>query len=350
MAWITVFATVERPGATLPKSLSMTHESTSIAVGTAVGSKPRRRLVISTDPPLHVSAAMREIVLATQRVDTRVPEIELVVDPEIVKRSLAGLTFVVVDDATGAPATEAFVGLSTWQTVERQIRPDKDGRVSFEARVPGLYEIQIMSQNHVFSSMRADLLPGRTTDLGTVRLGQGVPIRGHCVDANGVVQDALPSVYASDDESGSPSNPVRYYRSGSDPDHGGFEFPNLAAGRYVIAPEMKSLSTEDWKSGKAFVPVIVDTRNGPVEDLVVVVSQPVPLVLHPTSEAVDGVSYEVRTAGGLSIVRGAFWGARPERVQMAPSKYRLLLSRGSETIREVPFTLGTEQMSIDVDP
>ena len=355
MAWITVLATVDPPGTTLPKSLLVARQDTSIATvhfGTTVGSTPNRSLEISIDPPIYLSAAMREIVLATRRVDTRVPEIDLVVDPEIVKRSLAGLTFVVVDDATGAPATEASVGLRTTQTGERPIHPDDHGRVSFEGRVPGLYEVQITTPEHAVTTIPADLAPGETTDLGTVRLGRGVLIRGRCVDAAGVVQDALPSVYASDDDSGSPRKPLSFYGSESDPDHGGFTIRYLSAGRYVIAADAKSFSPEDMKTKKrwSFVPTIVDTRKGPVEDLVVVVGEPVPVVLRPTSEAVDGIRYEVRTPGGVRVLRGALRGAKPERVEMAPSEYRLRLSRGSETIREVPFTLGTELLSIEVDP
>jgi hypothetical protein len=356
MAWATVFATVDPPGATLPKSLWMDRQDMSIApihFGTAVGGKPSRSLEISSDPPFHVSAAMREIVLATRRVDAHVSEIELVVDPEVVKRSLASLTFVVVDDATGAPAKQSSIMLRTAQTGEAPIHPDDHGRVSFEGRVPGLYEIQITMPQRALTTIPADLVPGQTTDLGIVRLGQGVLIRGRCVDANGVAQDALPSVYASDDDSGSQRKPALcFYGSESDPEHGGFAISFLPAGRYVIAPDGGHVSPEDWKSGKrlAFVPAIVDTRNGPVEDLVVLVSQPVPLVLHPTSEAVDGVRYELRTAGGLHVASGRFWGAKPERVPMAPSRYRLLLSRGNETIREVPFTLGTETLEMQVDP
>ncbi len=354
-AWITVFATLDPPGATLPKSLSMDRQDVSIArfhYGTAVAGNPSRSLEITTDPPFHVSAAMREIVLATRRVDARVSDIELVVDPEAVKRSLTGLTFVVVDDATGNPVTEAMVGMRTAQMAGHTIHPDEHGRVSFEGQAPGLYEIQISAPKHAFTAIPADLLPGKTTDLGTIRLGQGVLIRGHCVDPTGAAQDAFPSVYASDDDAGSPRKPVSYYGSSPDPDHGGFEIRNLAAGRYVISSEQRSFSDEEWKHGKrmAFVPAIVDTRNGPVEDLVVVVSAPVPLVLHPTSEAVDGVRYEVLKPDGLRVLRGAFSGATPQRVQLAPCEYRLRLSRGNETIRETPFTLGADPLEMRVDP
>ena len=355
MAWIAVLATVDPPGTTLPKSLSMDRQDMSIApihLGAAVGGTPDRRLEISTDPPIHVSAALREMVLATRRVDTRVPQIELVVDPEIVKRSLAGLTFVVVDDPTGAAVTEAMVVLRTAQTGQ-PVHPDEHGRVSFEGLVPGLYQIQITRPRPVLTTIPVDLSPGRTTDLGTVRLlGQGVAIRGHCVDANGIVQDALPSVYASDDESGSPSRSLSYFGSESDPENRGFVIGFLPAGRYVIAADAKSFSIDEGKSKKrlAFVPTIVDTRKGPVEDLVVVVGEPVPVVLRPTSEAVDGLRYEVWTPGGLRVLRGTFQGAKPERMELAPSAYRLRFSRGSETIREVRCTLGTGQLSIDVDP
>jgi hypothetical protein len=356
LIWITVFATTERPGDTLAKGFTMERQEESIGTlhpeNTFDGLGGGRCLDITSDPPIFVSAAMREQILAMQRVDTRVPEIKLVVDPERIAGSLASLTLDIVDAETDAPARDAAVQLKTNQMSISKRHPDERGHVTFTGWMPGLYELQIDMPDRAFTTIPVDLAPGQTTDLGTVRLEKGVEIRGRCIDEHGAeVKDFVPSLQRFDDDPRALRGPVTIHESNRDVERGGFVFRGLAAGRYVIAPDPPNfLGDNKPRNKRSFVPVLVDTRNGPVEDVVLVVRSSAPLVLRPTSEVLAGVRYEVWTRDGALVRSGEFRGNVPERMEIAPGEYRLRLSRKDALIREIPIVLGADLRAIDVDP
>lgn len=349
--WISVVATRNPPGEALPEKGNPTTGAREVGrvlflSGPSLGkAKP---LDIWEDAPVWVSVAVREFVLTTQRVDTRVTELELIVDVEKIRSLLGGLTFVVLDDDTGAPTTEAWAALSTPNVVEGANRPDVHGRVTFKDRLPGRYRIRVSMPGHVYTTLDVDIAPARVTDLGTIRLAHGVLIRGRCVDENGQRQDVLPALEDRSADLGSGSDRTIFVSSA---DPAGFRFRGLPGERYTVVRKAPNLhgrprSEQDW----IFLPSVVDTRNGPIEDLVLVVYRPVSFVLHPTSEGVDGIDYQVTTPEGLEASAGRLRGSAPERVELAPGEYRLRLSRDGKPLRETPFTLGHESSRIDVDP
>ncbi len=355
---IAVLATTESPGERLPTSLALDSDFPTLGrldVFADSAAKTKNRLEIAGDPPVFVSAILRDVVLASTRVDTRIETLDLVVDPERVRNSLAGVTLVVVMDETSAPAVDAFVSLSTADSNESGVHPDPQGRVTFQGRAPGVYAVDVFGQGYGFLPLQATLEPGRIKDLGTIRLKRGVEIRGRCVDESGAEQRVVPGLLPMAEIAEDANAPTRLYSGSADPKRGGFVIRGLPGGRYLVwsepadapsvGPDGKSLDTR-W----LLVPSVVDTRNGPVADLVLVVHRPVPLVLRPTSDAVEGIEYDVRTADGFPMKSGRFDGAVSLRLELPPAEYRLRLLRSKKLLREIPFTLGSDELAIDVDP
>lgn len=347
-------ATVEPPGDRLPASFDL--DRSGFGVGSSKlwwGSQEQRddRLQISADPPVNVSIAMRDVVLATQRVDTRIEELTFTIDLDRLRSQLSGLTFRVVDGESGAPATEASVSLQTAQSTESAVRPDAEGRVRYEGRVPGLYEVAVLMKDRVYQLVTAELQPGRVTDLGDIRLTRGVAIRGRCVDTDGRPHRVVPGLTRIEDRTDAPREPATRFVAETDGDPGSFSFKNLTAGRYLatlVAPGPPFAT--DAEPGWAIVPTIIDTREGPVEGIVLVVQHPSALVLRPDSDAVDGMKFEIRTTDGVSCESGSFAAGRTERVALAPGPYSLRLLRSDKVMREIPFNLGADVLTIAVQP
>jgi len=354
MLQLAVVATIEPPGDRLPASYEMEHSGYGVGSCQSLWAPEEKRddrLQISADPPVHVSIAMRDIVLATQRVDTPVGEVTFTIGLDRLKSLLAGLTLRVVDSDTESPATEASVSLRTAGSVEAGIRPDVEGRVTYEVRVPGLYEVDILMKDRVYETVAADLQPGRVTDLGIIRLTRGVAIRGRCIDAEGHPHNVLPGFSRLADSAGAPREPQTIFIGKADGDDGHFSVKNLPAGRYLVQIMEPGQSFHiEGEKGWTIVPTVVDTRQGPVEDLVLVVHRPSTLVLRSVSEAVDGMIYEVLTLDGLSAAKGSIRGSAAEKVGLAPGPYTLRLTRSGALVRDVPFTLTPDTLTLAVQP
>jgi hypothetical protein len=354
---IAVIATTDSPGERLPTSAGLDSGFPLIGrfdVFADSAEKTANQLEIDGDPPVWVSAVLRDVVLASTRVDSRIDTLDLVVDPLRVRNSLSGLTLVVVNDETNAPAVDAFVSLSTADSTESGVHPDAQGRVTFEGRASGLYSVDVLEPGYGSLPLPARLEPGRITDLGTIRLQRGVEIHGRCVDESGAEQRVIPGVIPAAELEG-PDATNTVYTGRADPKRGGFVIRGLPAGRYAVwmepAGDPSAVPTgESTGTQWLIVPTVVDTRHGPVANLVLVVHQATVLVLRPTSDAVDGIEFDVRTVEGFQTRSGAFTGATPQRVELPPAEYRLRLSRARKLLREIPFTLGSEQLAIDVDP
>jgi hypothetical protein len=354
MLQLAVVATIEAPGERFAASYDMERSGYGVGACQFLWSPEEKRddrIQISADPPVHVSVAMRDIVLATQRVDTMVEEVTFTIGLDRLRSLLAGLTFRVLDGDTEAPATEASVSLTTAQSTEGGIRPDAEGRVTYEGRVPGLYEANILMKDRVYETVTAELQPGRVTDLGIIRLTRGVEIRGRCIDAKGQPHKVAPGLRRIADRTDAPREPQTILIGEVADEDGRFTIKHLPAGRYQvqITDPVESFGMEVEK-GWVIVPTVVDTRHGPVDDLVLVVHRPSTLVLRSVSDAVDGMTYEVLTLDGFSAAKEFIRGSAAEKVELAPGPYTLRLTRSGSLVREVPFTLGVDTLTLTVQP
>jgi hypothetical protein len=338
------FVTIDPPGERVPPGFE---KDGSVLQRPMSGGELHDRVRLQLDPPLYVSVVLGESVLATQHVEDRVDELTFVLELDRFRRSLAGLVVRIVDGGTGMPAANANVNLSTEDIMQAGVTPDGQGFVRFEDRLPGRYELWARSKGLAPERRIVDLSPGQTTDLGTITLNQGVPIRGICVDADGIPRQ-VPAGLRPATDSASLVNAVFSLSVKAD---GRFSLASLAAGRYMtwVMPSPLPGSGSMGESGWDTSPILVNTSAGPVEDLRIVLSRPVPVTLRPTAGTV-GLLYSVVTSEGLVYRDGSLSESPPQRIELAPGTYKLRLMRRREVVRELPFTVAKDPVILDVSP
>jgi Carboxypeptidase regulatory-like domain len=349
-----VLATVDSPGDRFPESpiLDRTRQFASVpADSSGLVNEGPYQIYVHADPPVFVSVVMRDQVLATQRVQDMVADLTFIVSVEQVRALLSGLIVRFVDGESGLPAVKAGVTLNTLQSTEGGYQLDEQGVLRIEDHLPGLYDLRAMLAGHPLITKRIELLPGRTVDMGTITLGTGLTVQGKCVDAEGQPRKVnLGLVQLGDDASSSSNASDLCYLLGVD-DQGLFSDTDVPPARFelLIRPPMKGIS-EGGESGWAVSPLVVDTRNGSVENLVIVVHRPVSVALHPISTEVEGMKYAVITTDGITYHDGTFSGPAAVGLEFVPGDYTLRLTRASKLVRELPLTVGTQPMTIDVAP
>jgi hypothetical protein len=339
-----VFVTIDPPAKRIPPDFEM---DGSVLLRSDFSGERSDRVQLRLDPPLHVSIVFGESVLATQRVEDRVEELTFVLGMDRFRRSLAGLVVRVADCESGMPAANATVSLSTDEITEMGTKTDAQGIVRFADRLPGLYEMWARSKGCAIDRRSVDLVPGETTDLGTITLDKGVAIRGICVDADGTPSQA-PACLRPAPDAASVVNALFSLKVDAE---GRFALVNLAAGRYMtwVASAPRLGAQPQGQSGWETSPILVDTRAGPVEDLRIVVSRAVPVTLRPTTEA-GALRFSVITTEGLKYREGTFYENAPQRIELAPGTYKLRLMRRREVVRELPFTVAKDPVILDVSP
>jgi hypothetical protein len=351
---LSVLATTTTPGEKLQPSFRGDNSTTPISRWRGWlqdGATRDERLEILVDPPVHVSVVLRDVVLASRRVETPVEELTFTIDLEQIRSRLSGLVMRLADALTGRAVVDAAVMISTADTSSMAGRPAADGVVRAEKLAPGLYSIRILTKDHAQEERAVALEPGRVTDLGTIQLGAGTEVAGRIVDADGRPQ-AVDGALELLDEDGVHVAPVSRTSLGLEVDDDGrFSIAHVAPGRYALRvpsgmPRESASGGGDWTAA----PVQVDTRKGPVGDLRIVVHRPVPLVLRPLSSDGSRIGYDVLSAEGISCARGILGGLVPRRLALAPGAYLLRLKRDGRVLRDLPFDLRTDPLVLDVAP
>ena len=342
----TILVTTESPPERLERTLTLDRGNDGVGLAVASYQFERDdRVFVQADPPVFVSVLLRDQVLATQCVQDPVEDLTFVLEVSRFVALLGGITVRLVNGETGLPGIEGGVFLVTNDSMESWVRPDEQGVVGFQNRVPGLYEVHARLKGFALEVRTVEVPPGVTVDLGTITFGKGCPVRGRCVDREGKPRRVPANlVPLSESEASTFGWLVRI------DDEGHFGIANLPCGRYALRVTSGSPgSTDAAEVGWSAVPLLVDTRSHPAEDLVLVVQRPSAVTLRPVGIA-DGLRFEVRTSEGVSCEKGLFEGSMPQHVELAPGLYSLRLLRGSETLREVPFTVGDDPLVVEVNP
>jgi hypothetical protein len=142
-------------------------------------------LRLQSEPPAHVALLQRHLVLEQQLVQPGQSEVKFVVDLEALMQ-LAGSAVVRVRDAeTGAPIEGARLRLDTSNSMGPGVQSAADGRAVAEGLSPGLLRCEISAKGteHMYTTVRIE--PGKRLDLGEVRLGPELRLRGRVVDSAG---------------------------------------------------------------------------------------------------------------------------------------------------------------------
>jgi len=309
------------------------------------------RIYVQGDPPIHVNVLLRDFVLATREVTTPETEMTFVIAIDRIRALLSGLTLRLVDGETGLPATTGGASLSTDQLTEGDVHPDEQGVVRFQNRLPGRYEVRTFLKGYSFGVSHVDLPPGITTDLGTIAFVKGIVVSGRCVDESGSprrVPMLITPLNGSESPAEDPSTTNFIVKT--DPD-GSFSVRNLQRSRYClrVMSEPAGLQQEG-ETGWSARPVLVDTSDGSVHGIVVIVERPKQVTLHPSAGGVVGTNYAILTADGLVATSGEFEQNSSMSIDLPRGDYTIRLARGQKKIRDLPLQVAGQTTSVEIDP
>lgn len=305
------------------------------------------QLDLLDDPPVHVSVLLGNQVLATQRLDTRVEEVKFTIPVDQLRANLSDLACTIVDQYTAGPIEGVKALLVTAEGIQAQVESDVQGIVRFPPQAPGVFRLDLDWKDQFVTSRTVELQAGKNVNLGSIRLSTGVEISGRFSDGDEKPDRAWSASIVSDDsEEDVPSLSGLARPIHVSPD-GRFKTWSRAAGRYVLrAISYQPLSGDRW--GRIYgvsMPVLVDTRSGKVQDLMIRMEDPVSLSFRPTFPDFDDYEFVLRSADGLHGMAGHFGGFT---AYVAPGSYVLTLVRGREVLTKIPFSTGSGPFVLDV--
>jgi hypothetical protein len=311
------------------------------------------RLDIFADPPVHLALDVHGVVLASTVLDSRVDRATLVLPIDRIPFLRCSFTCVVLDRETGAPfpgAHATLYGPFHGNDVPGPIDADPSGRIRREDLLPGRYTLSLRGESPAAGSWSArtfrtfDLEPGET-DLGTIALDASQHVRGRFVDEYGRPVAAGGSVrpVSMDDSMETIFAPELHVAAGA---AGTFQRDGLAREKYALV--VWGRPPDDPKGDLLGASVLVDLRDGSIDDLVVRLERAQPVRLHAESEEAKDFVYRIADARGVPLFHGQFPQQRLH--WMAPGDYLALVGPDTDHLREIPFTHGTEAQTVEVAP
>ncbi|HEV8113881.1 MAG TPA: carboxypeptidase-like regulatory domain-containing protein [Planctomycetota bacterium] len=294
-------------------------------------------LDVGGKPPTYVSAVLSDVVVATKLVETPVETLVIEIDLERLQTIYCDVQGTVVDATTLGAVPGATVML---HGPSREL-PVTNGAGAFSATrmLPGDYTISIETAGHAHEIRRARLAPGRVNDLGAIPLESPVPLRGRFVDPQGRPAQAEGNLTPYE-----PQSNLGFSRTaiGIQADASGrFESTECARRLYLL----RVTGGDSRWCGR---PMLVDLREGAIDDVVVPVHVAVELILRPLTDDVRQHRYTIVTTDGLRLYTRPFRDSGVDRQTLAPGSYKLLLGEEASIVREIPFTLGEQPMTLDV--
>jgi hypothetical protein len=219
--------------------------------------------------PLFACALLGAIVMDAQLVPEESGSVNLVIDYERLRPSMAHAEGQVVDFETGLPL--AGVRVSTSHGVKAGTSSsDAQGRWRTGDLMPGASSVGFDFEGYMPEAHEFTVSPGETKDMGVVRLHPGVHVEGHLVYPDGSVAVTELRVRCLD------GNGLPLERSTVttfvDPSDGSFELLGAQKAVYEIAPSDGRLGRsryELWPDS-----VRIDATKGSVHDVRVVLPRP----------------------------------------------------------------------------
>jgi hypothetical protein len=278
-------------------------------------------------PPLYLSVVLYHDVIETRRLEPGQEELSFTLDPASIVGRLGAVEFTLVDPATAASVPGAAVMLSVKGGSGPSFQSDAGGRVHMESVPAGLHDLRIQA-------------PDRAT---------AVPIRGRAVGADGNGLEAEIRICAVPE----PGEPPVFGNFGysSKPD-GTIEIVDLAPGRWLLQIKDKVRGRLQGNAAEQMAPhVVVDTRAGPVEDLLVQLEQVAFAVVTWQGDDFEGLRLRFLDRDGLMRQSSGIYGTAPMRVALFPGDWRVVVvdAQGT-TLTERAFTLGSEPFVLSLAP
>jgi hypothetical protein len=305
-------------------------------------------LEILREPPVHVSAEVNDYIVATKIIDRPVDQLTLEIPFERLKGLLCGILCRVVDAETGAPLSRVGASLLGATKDRPELVGDGRGEIRKADLLPGVYTLAFHAPDHDWEMRQVDLAPAQQNDLGTIALGKGTLLRGRFIDPEGRPVHTQASIYSYSED-----RPLEALNTGimiglSADENGRFEADLLSRRKYLIVSPFnhRGPATNGWPAD----PILVDLARGPIEDLVIPVRIAVDLVLRPVADEARDFEYWILSTTGLPCAHGDFPRAGDERISLVPGSHRLLLGRDPSSVREFPFELRSDPLTISIPP
>jgi len=304
-------------------------------------------LTITKPLPVYVGIHAEGRVLGTQVLDSPVSELTLVCDPsEILGLFELGEITVrlrVVDSETrellrpeAAVLVSPFIFLSD---VKAPTRIDADGSVVLTWDQPGEARLLVRCEGYTPLDRRITIPAGPVADLGEIPMEPLSGITGTVVDEDGRPVSCRVIVRRLDGETSvEDSASWRFLRSDAE---GRFEAA-VGRGRYEVRVP-----------GPGWIPsrTVVDTTEGSVRDLRIVVRSGVEVVLEwKGDEAREAELRIVGEAGEEILAQDTYLYTGTFRMRLAPGAYTAELTTPDGATRLVPFVVATEPRKVDLTP
>ncbi|MEO6711463.1 MAG: sigma-70 family RNA polymerase sigma factor [Planctomycetota bacterium] len=280
------------------------------------------------------SAMLRGHVLASAPIDADTRELDLVVDANRMLAGTGSLRLRLVLASSGELIDRWGIRLREAPTADLAnpvMYPHKDG-VFERPRLPaGTYELQIRAPGYEHTAMSVTIEPGRTTDLGDIRLAEGGLVRGRVVDESGRGVSALlcwSSLEPTDDPSFHEDS-----RSDSDGRFGLAELPAKGVLFRVTDPQ--------W----ALDPVPVPFRTG-ANQLTLTVRPGTAVTLRHRLEG--DVRISVRRPDGTQVWSASGFGPSTHRMRLIPGAYSLEAVSEVGQTRSKNFEVASEPALVEL--
>ncbi len=316
-AGVLAVATLKPPGAwldevwgSLNNPLSVSSFQASWRAGLELPEGYLGRVQLDASPPVFVSLLNNQRVVATKLVEVDQAEVEFVVqnDSPLLKPATVRFRFVDAQTRAVLPSTFAMVssgpGVRAVHCNDGWFNDDKvaPGSCSIRAMVPG-YE----SYQHI---LRFDA--GTTNDLGDI------PLERECWISGTILGDGIGVSMELDIERWDPDRHSAIRGPSSEgtksDERGSFKIGGLSRGFYVL----RRLSQD---GGWACSSTIVDTTNGPVDNLRIELVPGVPLALRPSNNRWFATHFRILDRDGNGVLASRLWSAAPQNFSLAPGNY-----------------------------
>jgi RNA polymerase sigma-70 factor (ECF subfamily) len=323
-ARLSVVATRDAPSARLEATSTRKHYA--YGLGTYVGregfgSRSERIpdgfdaiLEVDGSLPCFASLVLRDVVIETKLVPAGVDEVEFLVDPGACSRLLGRARVRLVDADTGSPLHPARVQLNTSDTGGGGVDTGEDGVAELGDLLPGLLELDVHAKDHSWCQRSVEVLPGETTDLGTLRITKACRIAGHVVDESGAPVSA--NVSWLDAEASERPDRFRYFYSAEPDSEGRFRFEGVPRGRLMITATPRENDVAPTCS-------LVDTSGGDQGDVVLRVAHGRAVGIQIEEAGACGETFALRRSDGMALVVDGWIGPGPMPLRLADGAYRI---------------------------
>lgn len=339
---LTAAATLDPPGEELPPTTGRFHglgrfRSRFLRREDDVPDDATGVLEVLHDGPVHVSLALRSVVVASRLVHPGTEAVEFQVGQNPVGDRLATVNLRLVSAGTGRPLEGARTSLNTSSSGGGGRTSGADGRVTLEEVPPGWLELRVWGEGLGPFRELVEVQPGSVQDLGEVRVPAAVELDLRVVDEKGApIPGLFLDMTAPDRVDCAAAFRMRY---GVNTDSEGRLALRVAEGRTLLVP-----GSGEWAANG----ILVDTSDD-VEQRDVVLPRGRRLALvFPRGTAVGSQEeYLVRTFGGLPVAAGEL-RRDPVPLRLTPGRYRVEIWRGPDRISTHAFEVDDDTERIEV--